>query len=1085
MTFGSWGADELHVLPLSFKTHSNHVMFGQLTACPRAGQELSPNLRFHIQTSPRVNVVLVNEAEGYFVYTPPEDFIGIVDFTYQVDDKLGSSDFNTVTISVEPESRSLPSLDVRSHIVGLEAENISLDIVIDGQNQGTGEDLSLAICSCAHDLICDRSDGDCHCHLNLPDGWQIFDGERQLSFNELRSFNVDRAQNLILRAAPSSAAEHCLNVHLIKPESHGEPTTVKKTVNFHIHPLQSVVINRPEEVKGSDTVGSELPTKPIVDQIPSHIPIALNTTQNAPFVFHDLRVVDVDGVEGTYVVTVHLDKGGQLFVRQDLTEDVVFIPRTVEIIPKDISADKVYKLLYRFGTFKMPHPVENEVNNNGGQLIQMIGSLQGINQVLSTLTFVPWCADWPTPPAWPLPAKSWMNTAALDPAHDGYHPNIWPQWYPRFWYPFPTHHWSWWPRVIPPWWMNTMCSNWTSMVNLTIQEVPATSCQQTEKQTNVQWSANISVITSGKTPVSLVTSNLFTYMDPQARTVTIDTLHLRSLKYKFGRSFRMNLTVTEPSLATAKFVSSGLDSVVCSTIEECNEQLQRVNVTIGEGVRDECRIAVQIDMYENGTQTLGDRMTVWVLNTTRDCIDVTALHPEFQLETVEETIFMVQGSVDNPLNLMLPSNEEIHQGILHVKVYAEHGLVTMKIPDGLRIYSDHMGQQEGIPTYLCVAGPVDMVLRALATARFTPFKPLLGRTKITVDYGIPSTASRLLYGQVMPLRRLHIYIAVSQGVAPYMPIVFRPQEVCLRDSSVLSINMTTLVQRFQQDEIVTFYINEPELGSLRINKADESLYECPEVPSGMVSMCAEMCVDHDSCPDTQLCCSNGCGHTCLVPQLRAQLRKLTDSNQLYMHGSVFNINQVILRNAMEYVPEPCLDPRENFYNDLLEIRVIPSRNPEGDSVRADIPIRVTCNNAMQPVAVSTEGLMDNCMREDWSTCRSVDIGVCGRGIQYRRMLCDSEVTREVRPCMNCSCQPVVSTILDPFPNMGGCASVNQWPQCPEGCQPSTYHTDTVEFSCRPHAGHGDATHMVRREANVRVHDSCVCSSCVTSHHDHH
>ena len=87
------------------------------------------------------------------------------------------------------------------------------------------------------------------------------------------------------------------------------------------------------------------------------------------------------------------------------------------------------------------------------------------------------------------------------------------------------------------------------------------------------------------------------------------------------------------------------------------------------------------------------------------------------------------------------------QGILHVKVFAEHGVVTMTVPDGLRLYSDHMGQHEGIPTYQSFAGPVSMVMNALATARLTPFKHMRGDTMVTVDYRMPSTASTLLYGE--------------------------------------------------------------------------------------------------------------------------------------------------------------------------------------------------------------------------------------------------------------------------------------------------------------------------------------------------
>ena len=80
-------------------------------------------------------------------------------------------------------------------------------------------------------------------------------------------------------------------------------------------------------------------------------------------------------------------------------------------------------------------------------------------------------------------------------------------------------------------------------------------------------------------------------------------------------------------------------------------------------------------------------------------------------------------------------------------MFAEHGLVTMTVPDGLRIYSDHMGQHEGIPTYMSIAGPASKVMEALETARLTPFKHLVGDSHVTVEYRMPYTASKLLYGK--------------------------------------------------------------------------------------------------------------------------------------------------------------------------------------------------------------------------------------------------------------------------------------------------------------------------------------------------
>jgi len=38
--------------------------------------------------------------------------------------------------------------------------------------------------------------------------------------------------------------------------------------------------------------------------------------------------------------------------------------------------------------------------------------------------------------------------------------------------------------------------------------------------------------------------------------------------------------------------------------------------------------------------------------------------------------------------------------------------------------------------------------------------------------------------------------------------------------------------------------------------------ECPALPPGTIGTCVEACSSDDICPDGQLCCSNGCGHTC-------------------------------------------------------------------------------------------------------------------------------------------------------------------------------------------------------------------------------
>ncbi|XP_075929275.1 uncharacterized protein LOC116950820 isoform X1 [Petromyzon marinus] len=42
---------------------------------------------------------------------------------------------------------------------------------------------------------------------------------------------------------------------------------------------------------------------------------------------------------------------------------------------------------------------------------------------------------------------------------------------------------------------------------------------------------------------------------------------------------------------------------------------------------------------------------------------------------------------------------------------------------------------------------------------------------------------------------------------------------------------------------------------------------CPTLPPDTVGTCDEACTDDDSCPGEQKCCSNGCGHSCVDPQV--------------------------------------------------------------------------------------------------------------------------------------------------------------------------------------------------------------------------
>ena len=40
---------------------------------------------------------------------------------------------------------------------------------------------------------------------------------------------------------------------------------------------------------------------------------------------------------------------------------------------------------------------------------------------------------------------------------------------------------------------------------------------------------------------------------------------------------------------------------------------------------------------------------------------------------------------------------------------------------------------------------------------------------------------------------------------------------------------------------------------------------CPAVPDDQVGSCVEACSDDNDCSGEMMCCSNGCGHTCMMP----------------------------------------------------------------------------------------------------------------------------------------------------------------------------------------------------------------------------
>ncbi|XP_063952347.1 uncharacterized protein LOC129255954 isoform X2 [Lytechinus pictus] len=1008
------------------------------------------------------------------MFMPATDYIGIITFLYRVEDDEGRSEPSTVTINVQPKSAS-PSINVNSHVIGLEDSETELDIQIDDDQNERWNDLAVALCSCAIDVTCDRDDG-CHCHLSLPDGWQIFSGDRQLTLEELKSLSPNDASNLVLKVAPSSAAQHCLDVHVLDPNNEANPSVIKKPLNIHIHPLSTIIAKAPS------VVSEDRPQRP-PSNIRQPVHVNLTTSQGRPVVFHDLIVKDIDEeIKGTYMVTVRLDQGGVLWVRQDLRQDVVFLPLTKEIHSDDVSRDKVYELLDRFATFESSErPLDLENWNNGVKLLTFIGTLEGVNEVLSTMTFVPWCPSWPAPPSWPIPAKCWMNEPLSPVSEDPLRPTIWPEWYPRFWYPFLSTHWSWWPRVLPPWWMSTPCSNWTSNVTLTVQEFPPPqTCN--EPGDKAVWSASISVNASDKMPKSLTTSNHFIYFKPASRVVNIDTINMRSPLYNLGENVTINVTTSESNYATVDFASSGLNSTRCQTLEKCNEQLANIKVTFKDGVQDVCLVSVQVNMYKENTSLLLDTLSVWAVNTTQRCADIYSTHPTFEL--TPRNLDVRQGSTDNPLNIISNLDTEdirLLPGILHVKLYAEHGIITMRVPDSLRIYSDHMGQHEGIASYLCIAGPVPIVLEALDAARFTPFKPLYGETVVTVDYRMPSTASQLLHGEVQPFRRSHITIETYGGIMPYMPVLVQPKEMCVSESDTLYINQTAVLRRFDKDEFIEMAVSS-DIGSLHLDTSLKSMYDCPSTQDvSPQDQGGVQCRDHSDCQGNLLCCPDDDMHsrrlTCMEGRMKARAMQ-RNTQSIYMGGLTDGINAMVSLNALRYNPAPCIDGES--YTDNIFIQAPLARNPEGEDVRANIPIRVLCNEQPEPEPAMfyNEDNVENCEWSDWTACNT-EGGVCGLGSQQRRQICNSEDVIENRPCLNCTCAPVRTVLVDPSPNMEGCISQAAVPKCPVGCSVGNYHMDAVSFQCQPTSREEEGGDSETVETDIKIHDSCICNYCTS------
>ncbi|KAI8511347.1 antigen p97 [Branchiostoma belcheri] len=422
-----------------------------------------------------------------------------------------------------------------------------------------------------------------------------------------------------------------------------------------------------------------------------------------------------------------------------------------------------------------------QYSKNGRPSLSFSGDLAAVQKALSSLVFVPWCQQWPTPPNWDLPPTTWMFPSEEDQtlSEDPNHPAIWPAWYPRFWYPFPTKSWTWWPRVLPPYWLNQQCQDWTSMIHISVSEEAPSSCASRQDRrdrpvTDMDIPVHVQSRTSG--PISLIPKNLFYYFDSEAESVPINDIHIRSQLTDVNLHLKFN--VIEDHLATVQAESVEAPEFTCRSVEECNEHLRTVKVHFRNGVRatDICHLGIQISMFKDNSDIPSDLLTVWAYQTSGQCVDPWATNSNFHLSN--ERSHTNQGqTVDINLIPEDLSNEESLNGILHVTIRAPHGLVTYTAPDGLRTFEDHMGVRQRIPTNLCLSGPAEMVKQALQTVRYTPIRAFTGTDSITIEYGTTRTAMRLSPDKIHP--RMTVVHKVEVKPVPSPILVQAPSHMCV------------------------------------------------------------------------------------------------------------------------------------------------------------------------------------------------------------------------------------------------------------------------------------------------------------------
>ncbi|XP_022081140.1 uncharacterized protein LOC110974087 isoform X2 [Acanthaster planci] len=1068
--------DGLQAVSKSYKISEDHVLFGILGACPPVGEERDPALRFRItDNSQTPGLWLLDSTTGEFRFEPALHFVGVVSFTYIVTDSSGQTSLPAKVTILVRGNPAVPLLELHK-ISAASGTYVPLGMQVTIEQEGPI--LTVAMCNCNETLQCHRDTASCYCILTLPNGWELADGlTRRLSVQELNNLSPDQLQNLTLKTQVTSAGRHCFEVHAVNWNvATEEPLDVKRKLLIDIGPLPTTSHN---------THNLDGPTTSVLQ---------LDTREGQVIRFGGLRVRDTDDVKGTYRVRVSLDQGGTLWVKQDERPDVIFFPKESDspewVLP---NSHKEYRNLHRFGNFYETYePFDNRAGNNGKKQLSFVGSLEGINHVLAGMVYVPWCPHWPTPPSWNLPESSWMDPSNHDQlmSDDPLKPVIWPQWYPRFWYPFPRKSWTWWPRVLPPWWLNQSCSDWTSHVHLEMHEITPATCDVDTSVDMVRWDADIHVRTRESEPKSLITDNLFTYFSEDARSFLLQNLYIRSKEETFQVMF--TLQVVEKQLATIENTDTNRSTFTCTSVPDCNDKLQKIRVHLLEGSEGACKVTIEIRMYKDGSDRLSDYMMLWAYKTKPECINYLYNDKDAVIEPSQNQITVWQGEIV-PMDLRYATSVPDRTGILHTVIYADHGLVTVSAPDGLRVYMDHMGQHNRIPSYLCISGPTDMVLQALLSAKFTPFKNFKGEATVKVNYTVPFMALRETYGVAVrpPMRRAVVTFEVVNGERPYLPLLAMPSKVCMTEMDLLPLDMMRIEGRYAEDEPVSMSMVALK-GQLIVEQSRISeLYECPTATAGSDGACIEECSFHTACPGTKMCCHQGCSRICTESQKVATVESHTPQN-VNIHGNISTINRVLEAENLWYLAKPCqtddngeivTDRVIETQEDAIRIEIIPARNPEGDSVFGTIFVQINCTPPMKTAPAPVNGAGSAECQEEWGAWRDCQVseGTCGRGTQVRFGLCGTEELRQERPCIVCGCKPEKSVLVDPSTPLRGCASDHPIQRCPTGCAVDSYHMEMHSFTCSPPEDPDtDAQALpLQRTKSIEVHDSCTCSACLT------